>query len=179
MIEVVLAKSTEEFPGDFYVAVATVVPVLFVALAVEGTSYSSLVKTYGDLMKTAGDTDRNVGLRFLASVAGLIAQVAAFAIILLAGISELVALNALLHQRADAQTAVLVSYGVGFLLSAVLAGPMIAIMRVTFTALREQYTGLFRELSDAIRIALTGSQRSARDHDEDAPDAEGLPDTTK
>jgi hypothetical protein len=124
------AGTAPVFHPDFYVAAATIVPVLFVALAVEGHGYDNIIKAY-ERVSRHDQPGRPWYERFAASLAGSYLQAFALIIAGFAGYSEIMAIYALYQWQADGTTATIVLLGPVFLVIFVSAGPLITITRVS------------------------------------------------
>jgi hypothetical protein len=104
------------FNADFYIAVVTVIPVLYIALAVQGHSQDILMRAAKRGLRSTRTTDQLTGA-FLEVLAGMIVMLGAGA--------EAIALTALYVGHNIAYSAPLIFWTVIFLVAAVAAGPVI------------------------------------------------------
>jgi hypothetical protein len=93
-----VTSAAKTFPSDFYVTAATVIPVLFLAVAVQGPAYENMITTA--IRMTRPYVTAKVTLRsFARAVAG--AAIIALAVILIMTVQgEIVALSALMTESA-------------------------------------------------------------------------------
>jgi hypothetical protein len=131
------APAAAPFNGLFYATVATIIPVLFLAIAVQGRAYDNLLQT---LITAANDSrrDKNPGAwKLTASVGAATALVSAAVLILICGAAgELVATLALARQHAGGVEADFAVSAVLFLTAATAAGPAVALSRSWASAAR-------------------------------------------
>jgi hypothetical protein len=117
-------KAAPAFNGLFYATAATIIPVLFLAVAVQGRTYESLLTTLSKLQKRLerpGDPD-NSGL-YWQVINGL-----AFFIILFGTLGEIYAVLSLYWQRPEGPQVIAVS--VVLLTITVTGGPTLAYGRI-------------------------------------------------
>ena len=151
------AAAPPPFNGLFYATAATIIPVLFLAIAVQGSAYENLIKAMAVLFRHIEDS----GPRYGKSVpwAAYFALFVVAAGILAYGIgSEIQALYALYQQQAESLTGQTVLIGVILLIIVTAAGPVLNFVR-----------SLFRSITQA------GQQRPGHT----PPDAKALPETGK
>lgn len=162
-----VAFVTDKFPSDFYVTCATVIPVLFLALAVQGQAYGLVLRTSERAEGYSNTTwRRGLGLQpparqerplqgareMLAEIASLALWVIALLIVFAGGFGEGLALYALYRgsEPADARRWVLVATLV--LVAAVVAGPLLAGAR-----------SLWLPIADSWSLLRAGSRRGRAD----------------
>jgi hypothetical protein len=119
------APAAPAFNANFYVVAATVVPVLFLALAVQSRGYQNLL----DALAAIDRISRHLG-RWCLQAGGLVISlcllISALLIVLYAADSEVTAIYALYQQQADRGTAQAVLFGTILMIIATAAGPAIA-----------------------------------------------------
>lgn len=116
------------FNGDFYGAVAAVIPVLFLAIAVQGPLYQDLMNTGRSLIRAGGATGARKAVRTLGYTA--LWYFGYFTIV--SGIvGELIALIALSVRRDNLTLRVVLLGMTGFLLLGVAIGPLLALTNRT------------------------------------------------
>jgi hypothetical protein len=87
-----VTNAAKTFPSDFYVAVATVIPVLFLALALQGPTYETMIST---ALRYLGPYFKRMTFRSVAgAIVGTLLMALAGLVILFALSGEVVALNA-------------------------------------------------------------------------------------
>jgi hypothetical protein len=121
------------FNANFYIAAATVIPVLFLAIAVQGRSYENLMKAFSDAFRrwmVPGKWVRSLP----AAVIALAASVAASAM-LYSAVAEILAIYALYQQQARSATAQTVLLAVTFMVIMTAAAPALAFYRVVIVPL--------------------------------------------
>jgi hypothetical protein len=135
------------FNAAFYSTVATVIPVLFLAIAVQGRGFEDLLKAftgaYGRWM-TPGQWLRALP----AGAIGVIAAVAAFAILLFGAVGEIIAIYALYQQQARSSTAQSVLAAVAFMVLMTAARPILAYGRIVATPLVRDNKWIFSRHGD-------------------------------
>ncbi len=114
---------TQAFNGLFYATVAGVIPVLYLAIAVQGTVYQDIVRISQAFYRAA--KKKTAPLAFLAA---LLAAVAA-AILIAGGWGEGLAIYALYQEHDQASTRHKVLLSAFLLIIAVAAPPLIALIR--------------------------------------------------
>jgi hypothetical protein len=125
---------TPAFNGLFFATAATVIPVLFLALAIQGRTYPDLVKTFHSRAGSAGGS-RTVRQRFADASVGVGAMLAAV-LIVFAGGAELYAFDALLAGQAEPPDTFIVYYAICVLTVGVATPPIVALVRPVSTSLR-------------------------------------------
>jgi hypothetical protein len=142
------------FNGSFYSTVATIIPVLFLAIAVQGTAYGTLVKTvaYGIRLYRRAMPVTSTVIRMSPLTGAWVLTVAvvgawlalgllmlASALTLISGLAgEIIAVTALYRQRAVAGSGAFVLGATIFLAVMTAAGPTWALGRSLVQALRGQ-----------------------------------------
>jgi hypothetical protein len=118
------------FNGLFYATGATVIPVLFLALAVQGRTYEDLLKAISARAARIGTA---VELRQrLANAAIVLAALAAVALIIMAGIAEMYAFDALQTGSAQLIDVISVYYAVFVLTLGVVAPPTVSFLKAVW-----------------------------------------------
>lgn len=151
------------FNANFFIVAATVIPVLFLALAVQGRTYESLVKAFSDAHQrwiTPGPR-----IRVLAAGAiSVIAVLAAWVILLYSAVAEVIAIYVLYKQQARSTTAHTAFAAVTFMVIMTAAGPALALIRVVLTEFVSDMKWTFSrhdtgapEGHDKAQEAITGS----------------------
>jgi len=127
------------FPADFYVTSATVIPVLFLAVAVQGRAYESVLRTsrafvgqfWWSFRRSAAETGRSKWVLLpVAFVLGMFANFSAVAIVFAGGLGEFLALYTLYTGTEQHGTRAFVFAATLVLLAAVVAGPVLAAWHV-------------------------------------------------
>jgi hypothetical protein len=162
-----VAFVADKFPSDFYVTCATVIPVLFLALAVQGPVYEWVLRTSERAERYSNTTWRRglgrqpparrerplQGTReMVAEFASVVLWVIALLIVFAGGFGEGLALYALYRgsEPADARRWVLVATLV--LVAAVVAGPLLAGAR-----------SLWLSIADAGSLLRAGARQGRAD----------------
>jgi hypothetical protein len=146
------AQVQQRLNTDFYVAAATVIPVLYVALTVQGTMVSGLLDRINHTLDKVGklsSDSRNRQLRLLAAVILAQGAIVLIGIILLAGVpGEMIALLALLRNSDTVlmRNAVLCSIAVLLVVTAL--GPVWALntawVRLQWIPVRKAWSAVIR-----------------------------------
>jgi hypothetical protein len=119
------------FNGLFYATVATIIPVLFLALAVQGRTYGDLVKSTRAISEQLTRTPFRWSLRrlVLARLFRAVVLVSAASAIIVAGSeAEILAITNLYVQRSITNSGPFIFLGVTFLIVAAAAGPAVTIV---------------------------------------------------
>jgi sterol desaturase/sphingolipid hydroxylase (fatty acid hydroxylase superfamily) len=137
------AHPAQPFNSTYYAILATIIPVLYLALAVQGDTFGLLIRRYtrlaqqyenvsaAKLLKTLSPTERN---QVIAEAAGILI---ALCLIWYAGAAEIVALLALYHQRASSTDALIVLWAASVLTLMVLTVPVAPIWRAMIDSDRQ------------------------------------------
>jgi hypothetical protein len=126
------------FNGLFYATCATVIPVLFLAIAVQGHAYENLINTFTNAYSraaTPGPWHHTLRPAFTA----LIAAITTF-YFLYSAIAEILAIYALYQQQAESSTLYFILAAIIFMVIITAADPAIALYR----AVKETITNLDR-----------------------------------
>jgi len=166
---VTVAIVADKFPSDFYVTCATVIPVLFLAVAVQGRAYEWVLRTSERADRFSNKTLRIVlglepaapkrplqGTReLLADIASSALGIIALLIVIAGGAGEGLALYVLYRRSepADARRWVFVATLV--LVVAVIAGPLLALSRSLWLQLWSPWSDLVATRSDPARAVKT------------------------
>jgi hypothetical protein len=146
------AQAPPLFNHDFYVAAATIIPVLFIALIVQGGGYENLLKAVRAVDRRTA-RDRPWYEQLAATAAWLVLMPIAYAIVAFGATSEAAAVYALYQKQASTATATFVLAGTIFMVIATAAGPALALMRIlAANYLRENLDNL-REYLNLLRLA--------------------------
>ena len=132
------APAAPSFNAALYTTVALIIPVLFLAIAVQGRAYENLLKTSVTAANDSRwDQDPEPGMRqYTASTVAVMALwLAAYLTLICGAAGELVAILALAGQHAGVQADFAVT-AVLFLTAATAAGPAVALWRSMVTAIR-------------------------------------------
>jgi hypothetical protein len=131
MVSIALLEHTATAPppfnGLFYATAATIIPVLFLAIAVQGRTYENLIKTFSDAFRDWTTPSRWIprlpagAIAFTASMAGLM--------LLYSAGSEIAAIYALYHQQATRSTAQFILIAATFMIIMTAAGPTLTYWR--------------------------------------------------
>jgi hypothetical protein len=122
------------FNGLFYATAATIIPVLFLAIAVQGRTYENLVKTLRAPSPRWTWTFTGPWRQQLpAVIVALATMTIVVAILVFGAVSEILAVYALYQQQALARIGQGVLNAVIFLVIATAAGPALAFLRALFT----------------------------------------------
>jgi hypothetical protein len=136
------------FNATFYSTVATVIPVLFLAIAVQGRGYEDLLKAFTSAYRrwmTPGSW-----LRALPTAVILIgASMLAFVILVFGALGEVLAVYALYQQQAVSSTTLSVFLAVMFMVLMTAAGPVRAYGRAVFAPLVRDNKWIFSSHRDA------------------------------
>ena len=131
-------------PSDFYVTCASVIPVLFLAVAVQGRTYESivqaLVKAQEEIKKKAEASGGSVWAITVPSYKANAVLVAALAILVAGGVGEFLALEVLYTGSERPAQRIWVFVLTLLLLAVVIAGPAVALLRVARTKLTIELT---------------------------------------
>ena len=130
------APARPAFNGLFYATVATIIPVLFLAIAVQGRAYEGLMRAIGAIAVRAGRTGRP-GRRQFAAYMITMALLPIPALILIYGAAgEIVAILALLDQWTGQVPQGFVGSAAVFLTLTTAAGPAAAFWKSMISAVR-------------------------------------------
>jgi hypothetical protein len=162
------AAPAPAFNGLFYATAATIIPVLFVALAVQGRGYENLMKTF-DTMDERSDHDisRTQAAAFVAT--GVLVTIATL-ILASAVLSEILAVYALYQQQARSTTGWTILISVILLTIATAATPALTYLRYY---IRSEERKLERTKLKALNAAARKTNPAAPSH----PDTQDQPDT--
>jgi len=154
-----VASSAVTFPSDFYVVGATVIPVLFLAVAVQGGAYETMIRAG---VRYSLSFFRKTGFRSYATGAGggILMAAAVAGIIFYAVAGEIVALNALKSESDTPLDRRHVMVSTTSLLIAAIIPPVLTWIRAFAEILKEGYR------SERRRRASTSGQQ---------PEERGLP----
>jgi tetratricopeptide (TPR) repeat protein len=120
------------FNADFYVTVATLIPVLFIALALQSRVWEDIVRIFRGATLRYRDPAVPVSQQ-LAAVARSVAMYVIATLIVAAGaVGEIAAVLALYNRHESAKTASLVLGATVFLTIATAAGPWMALLRASY-----------------------------------------------
>jgi hypothetical protein len=150
------------FNADFYVTAATVIPVLFLALTLEGSFYKGLLDRIIAPGKPDSPEDSYQGPTDTMILVGAIAVFAAWCLLGMGFLGEFFAITALKDHYADAQTQALVYWFFIILSAFTVAGPAGSYAR----AVRDSWRGA-RERAQAIRKATEAREDQSS---QDGPD---------
>lgn len=89
-----MTATSKTFPADFYVTVATVIPVLYLAIAIQGRTYEAMIKAAMKYYPTYVQEGQSYK-RLRAFMIGTSITAVALALVLSSAISEMIALYAL------------------------------------------------------------------------------------
>jgi hypothetical protein len=119
------------FNANFYIGVSTIIPILFLALAVQGTQYEDAIRTRITVLRASRHD------RWLRKIAVLVMGYLFVIAVLVAGFSgEAVAINALYYSRDDTIQRGWARLATLFLLLAVVARPAWQMAQLPFTVTR-------------------------------------------
>lgn len=142
-----LTHAAPAFNGLFYATVATVIPLLFLALAVQGNAYETLLRAWRFSFRlllgglTGGPSDLWLAVAVFAFDGLLI--LLGFAIVAAGGYGELLAVYALYQAHDQATTRYIVLIATMFLIIFVVAGPLLRILWKLFAP---------RDLARAVKV---------------------------
>jgi hypothetical protein len=151
------APTAAPFNANFYITAATVIPVLFLAIAVQGRTYENLLKAFSDAFRrwmTPGQWLRTLP----AGALGVLTAATAFAM-LYSAVAEILAIYALYQQQARTSTAHSVLLAVMFMVIMSAAGPALVFGRVVVVPIARGMKWIF---SDAEPEAHVGDESSPR-----------------
>jgi hypothetical protein len=118
------AVKAQPFNGLFYATCATIIPVLFLAIAVQGSTYDDFLKSMARAFKRSDDLRAGPWLPFLTRwIIALIMVAAAITVLISACVGEVRALLALYHQSANHGTTREVLTETLIVSAAAIAGP--------------------------------------------------------
>jgi hypothetical protein len=119
------------FQPDFYDTCATVIPVLFLAVAVQGTSYRDLLRM---LVKASGARWNGPPLRvFWAYTATALAWIVGFLLVAVGLVGEIAALYTLYLDREDGARGLVLAATLALLVTAVLGPLRVAVLAVNLS----------------------------------------------
>jgi uncharacterized membrane protein len=130
------APAAPAFNVDFYVTTATVIPVLFLALALQSSTYENLLKAFSAMAHASDALEPRwpgASPRYQEVAAGIAAATLAIIAILLlfvAVVSEVLAVYALYQRQAQSTTGGVVLFGAILMVIATAAGPALTLLRV-------------------------------------------------
>jgi hypothetical protein len=121
------APAAPAFNTEFYATAATIIPVLFLAVAVQGNTYDVLIRALGTSRGRMRDRRSPLPQRLVALVATEATFLLACAILIYGALNEGIAVYALYKQKAEEPAATL--FAVIFLVAVSAAGPTLAFLR--------------------------------------------------
>jgi cytochrome bd-type quinol oxidase subunit 2 len=131
----------DTFNADFYVVAATVIPVLYLALTLQGQTYEWIISQYRKVVrefaKAAAQENPEKWVMFRTSAPIIAIALGSYAIVLPALLGELSAIMALYKGSASHGTTQFVFVNFVILLIVVLAGPVIQYASVAVAAYKE------------------------------------------
>lgn len=131
------APAAPAFNSNFYITAATVIPVLFVALAIqENSGYKKLLQVFGALDRLTR-SPHPWCQRFTATIAGAVLIIVAYAILVFGVVIEAAAVYALYQQQVSSSTAAAVLVGTIFMVIATATGPALGFGRVLLLSFRD------------------------------------------
>ncbi len=146
------AAAAPPFNANFYIVAATIIPVLFIALVVQGGVYENLLKAVRAVDRRTA-RDRPLYEQLAATAAWLVLMPIAYAIVAFGAVSEATAVYALYQQQASITTATLVLAGTIFMVIATAAGPALALLRILVASYRDDLREDLREYLNLLRLA--------------------------
>ena len=158
------------FNANFYIAAATVIPVLFVAVAVQGRAYGSLMTAFSDAFRrwmVPGQWARSLP----AAVIAVTASAAAIAM-LYSAVAEVLAIYALYQQQARSATAQNVFLAVTFMVIMTAAAPGLAFYRVVIVPLAHGSKWIFTGQGDTKAEPEAAAKAQETDAESPPPDEE-------
>jgi hypothetical protein len=164
-----VAALSPSFNANFYIVAATVIPVLFLAIAVQGRPYESLMTAFSHAFRrwmVPGRWIRSVP----AAVIGVTAAVAAGGM-LYSAVAEVLAVYALYQQQARSATAQNVLLAVTFMVIMTAAAPGLAFYRVVVVPLARGSKWIFSVQGDA-EAAPRAAKAQGADAESTPPDEE-------
>lgn len=162
------------FNGLFYATAATLIPVLFLALAVQGGMYEYLLRRADN---ATSYQQKTIGAPFIqqlaggaAGIAGGMAQAIAYAILVFGVGGEITAIRALSIQKAGSQGHAFVYLAAIILTVAIAVNPGLALLASIWRAT----IGSWWRSTRAMIKAAAGAPQAQR-HDTGTADADGAP----
>ncbi len=162
------------FNGLFFATAATIIPVLFLAIAVQSRGYQNLL----DLLTAIDLRSRKFGqsrLRLGAVTFFVSLLLAALYIVLYAAFSEVAAVDSLYRQQATAYEQQVVLTGTTIMIIATVVGPALAFMRALVAStprLSRRVALIVSRLTGLDLDKLASAKTSGvQDHDAEAQDA--------
>lgn len=130
------AAAAPAFNGLFYATVATIIPVLFLAVAVQGGMLADMLRAAGDALTRASESSDSIRPGMLAIT--LITAIALVVLFLVyAVVAEIASLDALLRQGPDFMSPAAVLEAVIWLTIATAGPPAVALARFLRSTWRE------------------------------------------
>lgn len=118
---------TNHFNSDFYITVATVIPVLFLAIVVQGPTYERMFESAARSTLRFGHHPNFVDL--LVAVVSSLLVLIAFLIVFVGGFGEVIAIYTLYQGHDDSGTRSMVYLATVFLIIVAVAGPLLSYTR--------------------------------------------------
>lgn len=150
----------------FYATAATVIPVLFLALAVQGGTYENLMKAFSEAFRRWMVPGR--WLRTLPAMALCVAAAGAAIILLDGAVAEVQAIYALYQQQARTSVAQNVLLAITFLVITTAAGPLLAFYRAVIVPLARANKWIFTGQPTLVQPEATNMREAVRE----SPNAE-------
>jgi hypothetical protein len=116
----------------FYATAATIIPVLYIAIAVQGPAYQNLISAMADIDRRRDSNPQGYWRPILLTAVSAVLFVAAVLILTYGVLSEIDAIYALYQQQARNSTAQAVLIGVIILTIATAAGPALTFVRYNY-----------------------------------------------
>lgn len=154
------------FNSNFYFAAATIIPILFLAIAVQGRGYQNLLTILTPLNQQL-DRDDSPWYKHVAAIAAvLVVGAIAFLILAYGVLGEIESVIALYRQKTGYNTGSIVLTGVIILIIATATGPTLMFLRYYFQSFF--FEGFFPNF-----------QVAPHDHADTSPDDKPEPETGK
>jgi hypothetical protein len=125
------------FNGLFYATAATIIPVLFLAIAVQGRGYQNLINALADIDRRRTSSPRGDWKPIPLTAASFVLFSAAALIVVYGVASEIFAIYALYQQQARSSTGQTVLTGLIILTIATAAGPALTFLGYNYRYIRD------------------------------------------
>lgn len=163
------AAAPPPFDATYYATIATVIPVLFLAIAVQGGTYGKILQSATRAIR--GYKRERYLVYLAAAVVSLLLAAIAFLIVIAGGYGEVQAIHALYQQHDDRGVREQVYLAAIFLIIAAAGGPLLIYTRVIFATMLLRPGPWLGDEPDSPEPGTKASPETGKTGTEASPDA--------